>query len=211
MKKQLSLKCPIYQIYNPMVTNKAYKNYNLDSKLIISAGRLSKEKGFDYLVETAKLVLTKHQDWTWKILGDGEEREFIEKKIIEYGLKDRLILEGNVTNIEEYYRNAAMYVMTSRHEGFGLVLTEAKANQIPCVSFDCDMGPREIILDSINGYLIKCFEIKEMADKISWLIENDSIRLEFSNKALVDTEKYQLEVVIAKWINLFEGITNEGK
>ena len=86
---------------------------------------------------TEKDVLKKNPDYKWLILGDGEDKEKLENKIKEYNLEDKLILKGKVSNVEDYYKNSALYVMTSRFEGLPMTLLEAKNFKLPIVSFDC--------------------------------------------------------------------------
>lgn len=204
-KKEVRIEGKIIRIYNPMESFEDNNvGYNLDSKLIISAGRLTAQKGFDMLVDVANIVLKKHLDWKWIVCGEGEERKALEEKINKYGLERNLILQGNVNNIEDYYRKSAMFVLTSRAEGFGLVLTEAKKEGLPCVSFRCPAGPSEIILDGINGYLIDCFDIEQMAEKIDLLIEDVNMRKNFSDKALEGTEKFDINKIATQWKDLIE-------
>lgn len=203
-EKNLKIKNIIRHIYNPIVLERTENMYDADSKNIISAGRLTSQKGFDILVDVAKRVLERHRDWKWLIAGEGEDRPILEEKIRENNLSNRVILCGNVNNIEEYYKQSAMYVLTSRFEGFGLVLTEAKSCNLPCVSFRCPAGPAEIISDNVNGYLIECFDVEKMADKICKLIEDRQLRIDFSRKALVDTEKFAVDTVAKQWEELFE-------
>ena len=205
-KKNLKIKHIIKQIYNPIVCDSAEFSYQSGSKIILSAGRLAEQKGFDILIDVAQKVFEKHPDWVWKIAGEGEQRNLLEQKIREYNLEKNVILCGNVNNIEEFYREASIYVLTSRYEGFGLVLTEAKTYGLPCVSFKCPAGPSEIILDKINGYLIDCFDINLMSDRICDLIENEELRKVFSEKSLKDTEKYSLKKVIKEWKDLIEEV-----
>ena len=98
------------------------KNCNINSKQIVSVGRLTYQKGFDILCDVAKDVLSKNPDYKWIILGDGEDKEKLQSKIKEYNLQDRLILKGKVSNVEDYYENSALYVMTSRFEGLPMTL-----------------------------------------------------------------------------------------
>lgn len=205
-EQNLKLKCPIYTIYNPITLPVTSTQYDLTSKTILSAGRLTYQKGFDLLLEVAKEVFQEHKDWNWIILGEGEERKELEQKIEKYQLQDHVFLKGNVNNIEDYYKDAAIFVLTSRYEGFGLVLTEAKSYRLPCVSFKCKAGPSEIILDNKNGYLIDSFNSKEMSRKICHLIEDTNTREKFSNHALDDTDKYLKNNVIQNWIDLLDQI-----
>lgn len=201
----------IKTIYNPFSQTKQMNEVDEKSKEIITVGRLSPDKGLEYLVEVAEKVLNKHRNWKWRIIGDGEERKTLEMKIKEYGLQSRLILEGKKDKLEKFYQRAAIYVLTSRYEGFGLTLLEAKSAYLPCVSFKCPEGPAEIIEDGINGYLIDCFDVDSMAEKINELIENDKKRKEFSNKALVGTEKFDLSKISSQWKELFVDVMKEKK
>lgn len=200
----LKIRNIIRHIYNPIVLEKTEHRYNVESKIIISAGRLTYQKGFDILIDVAKIVFECHKDWKWLIVGEGEDRQLLEEKIRDNNLEDRVILCGNVNNIEDYYSKSSMYVLTSRFEGFGLVLTEAKSYHLPCVSFRCPAGPAEIVADNVNGYLIDCFDIEAMADKICKLIDDKQLRLDFSEKTLEDTEKFAVDVVAKQWEELFE-------
>lgn len=204
----LKIRNIIRHIYNPIVIEETDCRYDVDSKTIISAGRLTNQKGFDILIDVAKQVFHKHNDWKWVIAGEGEDRSRLEEKIKEYGLEEQVILLGNVNNIEDYYKQSSIYVLTSRFEGFGLVLTEAKSYKLPCVSFRCPAGPAEIISDDANGYLIDCFDVEAMAIKICDLIEDEQLRVKFSDKALEDTEKFEVGVVAKQWEKLFEELMN---
>ena len=205
-QKELNMRGKLVRIYNPIENIQEKINYDVESKIIISAGRLTEQKGFGLLIDVANIVFDKHRDWKWIICGEGEDREKLIEKIRNYKLENNVILEGNVANITDYYKKAAMFVLTSRYEGFGLVLTEAKNVGLPCVSFRCPCGPAEIIEDGVNGYLIDCFDVDSMAEKINELIENDEKRKEFSNKALVGTEKFSLENVIEQWKEALLGL-----
>ncbi len=210
-EKNLKIRHIIRHIYNPMIQNEATYSYDTESKMIISAGRLTYQKGFDILADVAAVVLKKHKDWTWVIAGEGEDRPLLEEKIRQYGLEKQLILCGNIEQIETYYQRAAFYVLTSRFEGFGLVLTEAKAFHLPCISFRCPAGPAEIIEDNVNGYLVDCFDQEDMAQKICRLIEDSKLRQQFSQKALEGTEKFEINAVAEQWKKLFEELMNGRK
>lgn len=207
----LNIKGIIKTIYNPFSNNENVAEYKEDSKEIVTVGRLSYDKGLDYLINIAKSVLSKHSDWKWRIIGEGEERDKIERCIKEAKLENRLILEGETDNVNKFYQKAAMYVLTSRYEGFGLTLLEAKKCHLPCVSFKCPEGPAEIIVDGVNGYLVDCFNTNKMAEKINELIEDDEKRKEFSNRALVGTEKFDLSKISSQWKELLIDVMKEKK
>lgn len=202
--ENLKIKCPILAIYNPIIGLENIKEYDRSSKMILSVGRLTHQKGFDMLVDVAKDVLPKHPDWTWVILGEGEDRPLLEQKIKDYQLEKRLILKGNVSNVEDYYTKTGIFVLTSRYEGLPMTLLEAKPYQVPVVSFDIQTGPRECIIDEVNGYLVQGFNIDEMITKINFLIDHPTIRDKFSLNALANSHKFSLDKITADWLNLLK-------
>lgn len=201
-KQNLRIRGKLQRIYNPIESTENSNEYDEDSRIIISAGRLVEQKGFDMLIDVAKRVFADDDGWKWLILGEGEEREKLEIKIRDKGLEEKVILKGNVSNIEAYYKKAAIYVLTSRYEGFGLVLTEAKNMGLPCVSFRCPAGPSEIIIDGVNGYLVECFDVEQMAEKIKNLMKDSELRAEFSKRAMEGTEKFDIENISRQWEHL---------
>lgn len=205
-EKNIKIKCPIEFIHNPIMNLDKNYDYDLNSKIILSVGRLTYQKGFDILLDVANIVLKKHKDWKWIILGEGEERQDIENKIKSLSLEEKVILKGNVLNVEAYYKTSSIFVLTSRYEGLPMTLLETKPFKLPIISFDIKTGPNECILNNKNGYLIKAFHIEDMAEKINNLIENKNLRENFSNNALEDTEKFNLKNIIKKWIDLIESI-----
>ncbi len=201
-ESNLKIKGNIRVIHNPIIMPKNEVYYDGNSKIILSVGRLSYDKGFDMLIEIAKDVFEKHPDWQWIIAGDGEEKHTLEDKISEYSLNNNIKLVGNIKNISKLYEEAAIFACTSRYEGFGLVITEAKTHKLPCISFRCPEGPSEIISNNKNGYLIDCFDIGDFAKKINHLIENDIKRRNFSENALDGLDKFQLDIIINHWKEL---------
>lgn len=203
--KNLNIRGKIDYIYNPM-DNNGDEECNIDSKQILSVGALTYAKGFDILCDVAKDVLNKNPQYKWLILGEGEERDKLEKKINEYHLNSKLILVGNVSDVDYYYKNSALYVMTSRFEGLPMTLLEAKNYKLPIVSFDCKTGPSEIIRDNVNGYLVKANDVREMSNKINTILQDDKKLKEFKSKANLDIEKFNLNSIIDKWTSLLVSI-----
>lgn len=190
----------LVQIYNPIEPHINHDDtYNIHSKRIISAGRFTNEKGFDLLVEVAVKVFKKHPDWEWHIYGDGEEFQRINELILEKKLQNNLKLMGRTNKLYSLYKDYSFCVVTSRFEGFGMVIIEAHSSKLPVISFNCNCGPDELIIDGVNGYLIDCFNIDRMAEKINYLIEHEDVRKKMSEKTYVDKEKLQIENIIKEW------------
>lgn len=203
---EMPVKCPITYIYNPCEIDDTYTEYNVESKTIVTAGHFFYTKGYDLAVEVAKKVLKKHPDWCWKFYGDGKELENIKKKVCEYELEKNVIFCGRTSHILDELKKAALYVMTSRTEGFGLVLTEAKSCNLPTLAYDIDFGPREIIDDGVSGYLVAANDLEAMAKKICELIEDKEKRVLFSRRAKENCEKFTKEVFMSKWITVIEEV-----
>ena len=180
--------------------------YNINSKKIITVGRLEKVKGYDLLVKVAKLVNKNHPDWKWDIYGDGKYRDKIERDIDSNNLNDVITLKGNVNNIMDLYNEYSIFVMTSYYEGLPLALLEAQEARLPIISFDCPTGPSEIIENNKNGFIINCYDIELMANKICYLIENGNKRLEFSSYSQINIHKFNKTNIINKWIKLIENV-----
>lgn len=188
---------------------KVLKNidYDVDSKKIVSVGRIDYSKGYEYLIDVAKKVFVKHPDWKWDIYGGYEDIEYYKKikQLIETnGLSKNLHLKGNNSNIYNVYNKYAFLVMTSRYEGFGLVLLEAKINKLPLISFDIYSGPSDIIRNGEDGYLIRPFDIEEMVDKICSVIENKELRMYFSNNSYGNLNKFNKNYILKQWFEVIE-------
>lgn len=191
-------------LYNPIECINTAFDYDLNSCTIMTAGNFYYTKGFDLAVDVAKIVFSKHPDWKWFFYGDGLEFNKVQNKVREYKLENNVIFSGRVSDLEKRYHDAAMYVMTSRNEGFGLVLLEAKNNNLPTIAFDVPYGPSTIIEDSISGFLIKPFDIECMANKINLLIEDNDLRFDFAQKAQNNLNKFSIEKFSESWHAFFK-------
>ncbi|MCQ2516603.1 MAG: glycosyltransferase family 4 protein [Saccharofermentans sp.] len=204
---EMPVKCPITYIYNPCEIDYSYTDYDINSKTIVTAGHFFYTKGYDLAIEVARYVFEKHSDWKWEFYGDGNKLEECKALVKEYGLEENVFFCGRTKNIMAAYKKAAMYVMTSRTEGFGLVLTEAKSCNLPTLAYDIDFGPREIIDDGVSGYLVKAFDSNKMADKICTLIENEELRKQFSVRSKDNCGIFSREQFTSRWIELLNEIS----
>ncbi len=195
----------IITIPNPMGMHEPTV-YDSGSKTIVSAGRLTYQKGFDMLVDVAAAVLPQHPDWTWLVLGEGEDHDKITELTHAKGLDAQLKFPGRTSHLTTYLEKAAFFVMTSRFEGLPMVLLEAKAAQLPLVSFDCETGPREIIENGINGFVVPCFDTASMIEHIDKLIDSPSLRKEFSANSSLGNSKFSPDNIRDQWIELLRTI-----
>lgn len=171
---------------------------------VISVGRLIYQKGFDRLIEAWKMVYSKYPEWKLDIFGEGVLKENLMEQITRYKLNDVIRIYPPTPNILKEFLESSLFVLSSNYEGFGLVLIEAMACGIPCISFDCPYGPKEIIKYKEDGLIIENGEIQKLANGICELIGNESKRKEYGRKAKENVKRFLPEYIMPQWINLFE-------
>lgn len=189
--------------------NTMYPQKLLDDKFgktAIAVGRLNEQKGFDMLIDSWKIVYKRHPDWAINIFGNGEDKSLLEKQISEAGLSGIVRINEPVRDIEQKYMRSDFYVLSSRCEGWGLVLLEAMGCGLPCVSFDCPDGPRHIIQDELNGLLVKNGDVIDLANKICWIIEHPKERLEMGKKGRIRALDYTQPEIMKRWKMLFDSL-----
>jgi len=174
--------------------------------LLLSAGRLDRQKGFDWLIECFSELAKKHVDWNLVILGDGPLRTSLEGQVRTSGLERRVFLPGLVGNVGEWYELADLYVMSSRFEGFGNTLAEALAYGVAAVSFDCDTGPRDIIRHEVDGLLVPPGDIGALTTALDRLMSDPALRRQFAGRAVEARERFSMERIAGRWEKLFDEI-----
>lgn len=179
-----------------------------ENKQAIIVGRYNSAKGYNYLIDAWRDVYKKHPDWIITIFGSGEYEDKVRKQINDYGLQDVIIMNNPTDHIMEEYLKSSIYVMSSVFEGFAMVLLEAMACGLPCVSFDCPYGPRNIITDCEDGYLVDYLNSKALADKICILIDNLEIRQRMGKKGRENVLRFSRETIMSHWVSLFNSIRN---
>lgn len=183
-----------------------YNQKNIQSKKIIAVGRYVYQKGFDLLLEAWKEVNRKYPDWELNIYGNGNRKQY--KILIDEELNN-CHLNAATSDIAEKYAESSIFVLSSRFEGFGMVLVEAMSCGLPCVSFACPCGPKDIINDGIDGLLVPNGDIEALADKICYLIENEDVRISMGQKAKENIKRFSEENVMSQWQTLFDNLLSE--
>ena len=176
-----------------------------ERKIILASGRFHTYKQFDLLIKAFAKIQNEHTGWDLVILGDGEERFQLEELIYNLDLEERVFLPGSVGNIADWYKRSQLFILCSLVEGFPNVLLEAMAYGLPCISFDCDTGPRDMIDDGINGILVDP-NSKEvgLSEAIVSLIKNPKLRSEISKNSLLIQEKFSPEHIMKLWDKILE-------
>lgn len=185
------------------------KTSTLNENKLISVGRLSLQKNYASLIRAFKLVVEKHPDWSLEIYGDGPQEVELSSLIDKLNLKRHVFLKGFSSNVKEIMTNASVFAFSSIFEGFGLVIVEAMACGLPVISYTCPCGPKDIITEGKDGFLIKVNDEIELAKKINILIENKELRKQMSNAAIIKAKQYNIENIISKWMNLFKNLQHE--
>jgi len=178
----------------------------LKEKKALAIGRHSFQKGFDLLLSAWKIVSQKHPDWTLDLYGKEDPAIGLIALSKELGISNSVHFHGPVKNIEEKYLESSIYVLSSRFEGFGMVLTEAMACGVPCVSFDCPCGPSDIIVNEEDGLLARNGDYSDLAEKIIRMIENDSMRQKMGIKSRKNVLRFSHNEIMAKWHKLFSAL-----
>ena len=176
-----------------------------DPGRIIFVGRFNHEKRVDRLVIAFSKLAVRYPHWHVDIFGEGNEKKLIEQLISDYNLGGRVIIHNPTKTIFEEYKRSEMLVLCSEHEARPLVLVEAMACGIPCVSLDCPYGPREIITDGVTGLLARDGDVKDLAVKMEWLMTHNEERREMGLRAREEAAKYKMSVIMQEWINLYTG------
>jgi glycosyltransferase involved in cell wall biosynthesis len=183
----------------------------LENKQVIAVGRYDYQKGFDRLIESWRMVYERFPDWKLKITGDGELRNELELLIDKYHLSDVIELKKSASDILEEYLNASVLVMSSRYEGLPMVLLEAMSVGLPMVAFECKCGPKDVIADGENGFLVPEGDVQVLAERIIQLIENPFLRKKMGQAAKIKSGRYAEPTIMEQWIKLFDNLLDERK
>ena len=194
------IKANIIAIPNPT----AYENIDhvsrLDAKVVLALGHLTPVKGFDLLIQAWSQVCRANNDWILCLLGSGEEEEALKNQAKSLNIADRIDFVAATKNVEQYYRACAFYCLSSRFEGLPMVLLEAQAFGLPIISFDCETGPSEVVVDNINGWLVDNGDVEALSERLLTAINIDnSTYQELSNQAKSSSQRFSVSHVVDSW------------
>jgi GalNAc-alpha-(1->4)-GalNAc-alpha-(1->3)-diNAcBac-PP-undecaprenol alpha-1,4-N-acetyl-D-galactosaminyltransferase len=197
----------IHVVPNP-ISQQFCKNGKLEPERnghrVIAIGRLEAQKGFDMLLKAFAQCAQKYPGWTLKIIGEGSERDRLHALAVALQIGDRVKWERAVKEPEKELQRSDLFVLSSRYEGFPMVLLEAMACGLPVVSFDCPSGPREIIHDGEDGLLVPPNEIDALARTMSRLMSAEDERKRLGERAALVIERFSLAKVAEMWSTVFE-------
>lgn len=199
--KEITGHANIKVISNPIKIVDLYSEVKRE-KIILNIGRLVPEKGHKYLIEAFNLLDS--NDWKLVIIGEGILRKDIEKQIDNLNLKDKVLLLGTIVDVDIWYAKASIFAFPSISEGFPNALVEAMSAGLPCVSFDCDAGPSDIIQNGINGYLVRTKEVDGLAKILDELINDEELRLNIGLNAMKVKETFDSEKISKEFLTFFK-------
>lgn len=167
--------------------------------VVLAAGRLVRQKGFDLLLEAFAPIARDHLDWRLEILGEGNQREALAARVRELGLAGSVHLRPPTPAIGEEMARAGVYVLSSRFEGFGRVVIEAMSKALPVVSFDCPRGPGEIITDGHDGLLVAPEDVAALSSALRSVVEDEALRRRLGEAGPATAQRYDLGPITARW------------
>lgn len=203
-RKKWSMVKTVRTIANPLPFA-AEEQSPLTNKKVLAVGRYCFEKDFASLIDIWSEIEPKHPDWGLEIVGDGYMRADLEGQIKHFGLK-RVLLSYPTATIQEKYLAASCLVMTSRSEGLPMVLLEAMSCGLPVVSYDCPYGPREVITNNHDGYLVPLGDKERYRECLERLMSQSEHRKAMGVAAQKSSQRYSMDHIIKQWIELFESL-----
>lgn len=199
----------IFSIPNPAFLQPELKSLpviEFQNPCIVAMGRLSFQKGFDILLKAFAKLKDKHFQWKLFILGEGSLRSELEIMSQSLKIDDRVTFLGNVKNPYAHLKQANLFVLSSRYEGFPNVLCEAMACGLPVVSTNCPTGPEEIIRPGVDGILVPNEDVCALSAAMDRLMSDEQERQRLANQALEVTERFSLNKIMNLWENLLNPV-----
>jgi N-acetylgalactosamine-N,N'-diacetylbacillosaminyl-diphospho-undecaprenol 4-alpha-N-acetylgalactosaminyltransferase len=197
----------VFTIYNPLELEKiellSEEIINLDFEFVLGVGRMvfDNNKQFDLMIEAYSLSDLPKKNIKLVLLGDGEQRKDLENLVFNKNLKNKVVFLGFQNNPFPYFKNAKFTILTSKNEGLPNTITESLACKTPVISFDCLSGPKELILDRINGLLIENQNLQKFVFGINELINDENLYSNCKNNAQKSVEKFAMDIIGNQWLN----------
>jgi glycosyltransferase involved in cell wall biosynthesis len=174
------------------------------AKVVVSAGRFEKVKGFPRLIRAYEPIARKHPDWQLRLYGRGRQSDELERLVADRDLGGQVRLMGHTDRFDEVLDDAAICACASHHEGFGMVLLEAMSKGVPVVSFDVPRGPANLVTDGIDGRLVPNGDLAAYTAALLELIEDPDMRVRLGAAAVDAARRYEIGAVAERWEALFD-------
>ena len=182
---------------------------DLSAKRIFAAGRYTAQKGYDFLIPAFAPVAAAHPDWELKLCGRGKDTEKLRALIAQHGLEDRVTLAGPTDDVPGEMAQASIYALSSRYEGFPLVLIEAMSKGMACVAFDCPTGPADIVDDHRNGLLVPARDVEGLTAALMEMVSDEDLRRRCGDAAVETAERYTMAAIGPKWDEMMQALLRD--
>jgi GalNAc-alpha-(1->4)-GalNAc-alpha-(1->3)-diNAcBac-PP-undecaprenol alpha-1,4-N-acetyl-D-galactosaminyltransferase len=179
-----------------------WRGEELPDRFVVSAGRLVPSKGFDVLLRAFARIAGAAHGWSLVLLGDGPERQPLERLAADLGLGDRVVFTG-LADTDAGFSRASVFALATRTEGFPMVVVEAMAHGLPVICTDCGPGPREIIRPGVDGLLVPVDDVDAIGAAIAQLIDDEPLRTRLGAAATEIVDRYGIERVSSEWERVF--------
>jgi glycosyltransferase involved in cell wall biosynthesis len=181
-----------------------------EAHVIMAAGRLLGQKGFDLLLPAFAPVAERHPDWELRIYGGGRLRKDLTQQIDALGLTGRVHLMGRVDGLGPAMAEASIYALSSRFEGFPMVLLEAMSKGLAVAAFDCPNGPADAIEDGVDGRIVPAEDVDALGAALLALAEDEALRRRLGAAAVRAAQRYKLKAIGARWDALLADLARAG-
>lgn len=196
----------ITAIPNPSPFNMVSQTLEGGRKKVLAVGRYEYEKNFTTLISLWASISPLFPDWQLEIVGDGPLRPKLEAQVQHLGLQNNIRLLHTTSDIKSHYRTSSIVVLLSEYEGLPMVLVEAQTMGLPIIAYACKCGPRDIVTDGVDGYLVTQGDSEALARRLQEVMKDSELRGSMAQAALKSSERYSLPTVMALWDQLFESI-----
>jgi glycosyltransferase involved in cell wall biosynthesis len=194
-------------IVNPVSFQCEIPNAMLSNKRLVTIGRLVDVKGYDNLLKDLQSFFSSNTDWSLDIYGEGEDKDDLIKLASTLGIKHQINFKGFVRNVQEELQGASLYLCSSKTEAFPMSFLEAFSVGIPVISYDCPVGPKELISDNVNGFLLGEHHLySTFTGAIKGIIEMPDQYSDMVDASFVSSKKYNIEMISNSWIDLLNNI-----
>lgn len=196
------LRARLRVIANPLSFPRPPRNpYRPGRRVVLAAGRLTEQKGFDLLLKAWARLEPDFPEWMLRIVGDGEEAASLKAQALHAGLH-RVEFAGQAGDMPAHYAAADLYCLSSRYEGFGMVLIESQMYGLPAVAFDCEVGPREIIEHGVNGLLVPPGDTDALAEELRRAMSDPELRARMGERSYEAAARFKPQEIMAQWEDL---------
>jgi len=179
----------------------------LKNKNILVVGRFVAIKRYEELISKLVNFFNKYPDWKLSIIGNGPYKKKYLSLIEKHKLEKNIVVIDSKKNIIEEYLKSSIFLLCSKYEGFSLVLLEALSVGVPCISFDCPSGPREIIKNNEDGFLVENGNFDEFINKLEILVNDEELRIRMGNNARSNIKRFSTKNIQKKWDKIIEELS----